>query len=83
MNRGGSGKIDMVPGGGKFDGVLGVIAAVEVLETIIEHDIITEHPLEVIIFVNEDALHADEQRCSSRCAGDDGINRCGAHIYSH
>jgi len=59
--------IDTVPGGGKFDGVLGVMAAVEALETIIEHDIVTEHPLEVIIFVNEEGARFSEGLLGSRC----------------
>lgn len=46
--------IDMVPDGGNYDGTLGSIGALEVIETLNENDIITRHPLEVIIFSNEE-----------------------------
>lgn len=46
--------IDMVPDGGNYDGTLGSIAALEVIEMLNENNITTEHPLEVIIFANEE-----------------------------
>ena len=46
--------IDAVPNGGHFDGPLGVIAGIEALETIFDNKIITSHPLELIIFTNEE-----------------------------
>jgi len=46
--------IDAVPNGGHYDGPLGVIGGIEVLETIIEDKIINSHPLELIIFTNEE-----------------------------
>ena len=46
--------IDAVPNGGHYDGPLGVIGGIEVLETIIEEKIINSHPLELIIFTNEE-----------------------------
>jgi N-carbamoyl-L-amino-acid hydrolase len=46
--------IDMVPDGGNYDGPLGSISALEVIEVLNEHNIQTEHPLEVIIFANEE-----------------------------
>ena len=46
--------IDMVPDGGNYDGPLGSISALEVIEVLNEHNIRTEHPLEVIIFANEE-----------------------------
>ena len=46
--------IDAVPNGGHFDGDVGVMGAIEVLETLIENDIETHHPLEFIIFSNEE-----------------------------
>jgi N-carbamoyl-L-amino-acid hydrolase len=41
--------IDMVPDGGNYDGTLGSISALEVIEVLNENNIITDHPLEVII----------------------------------
>ncbi len=46
--------IDMVPDGGNYDGTLGSIAALEVIEILNENKVTTEHPLEVIIFGNEE-----------------------------
>jgi len=46
--------IDMVPDGGNYDGTLGSISALEVIEILNENSIITDHPLEVIIFGNEE-----------------------------
>jgi len=46
--------IDAVPNGGHYDGDVGVIGAIEVLETMIENEIVTRHPLEMIIFSNEE-----------------------------
>lgn len=46
--------IDRVPNGGNYDGCLGSMAALEVIETLNENNIETNHPLEVIIFPNEE-----------------------------
>lgn len=46
--------IDMVPDGGNYDGTLGSLSALEVIEVLNENKIVTQHPLEVIIFGNEE-----------------------------
>ncbi len=46
--------IDAVPNGGHYDGPLGVISGIEALETILDNKIIISHPLELIIFTNEE-----------------------------
>ncbi len=46
--------IDRVPNGGNYDGCVGSMAALEVVEVLNENEITTEHPLEVIIFSNEE-----------------------------
>ena len=46
--------IDSVPEGGNYDGVVGSLGAIEVAQTLAEDKIITLHPLEVIIFQNEE-----------------------------
>ena len=46
--------IDRVPHGGNYDGCVGSMAALEVIETLNEHNITTSHPLEVIVFSNEE-----------------------------
>lgn len=46
--------IDSVPFGGNYDGDVGVIGALECIELLNESKIQTEHPLEVIVFTNEE-----------------------------
>ena len=46
--------IDMVPDGGNYDGVVGSMGALEVMEVLNENNITTSHPLELIIFSNEE-----------------------------
>jgi N-carbamoyl-L-amino-acid hydrolase len=46
--------IDSVPNGGIYDGALGSLAAIEVMATLAEHGVVTRHPLEVVIFQNEE-----------------------------
>ncbi len=46
--------IDTVPGGGSYDGQVGSAAALEVALTLHDRDIALRHPLEVIIFQNEE-----------------------------
>jgi N-carbamoyl-L-amino-acid hydrolase len=46
--------IDMVPDGGNYDGTLGSISALEIIEILNENNVVTEHPLQVIIFGNEE-----------------------------
>lgn len=47
--------IDSVPGGGNYDGDVGVMAALEVIDLLNEADITTDHPLEMIIFTAEES----------------------------
>jgi len=46
--------IDSVPNGGRFDGPLGVISALEAVQTIVEQGLKTRYPLEVGVLVNEE-----------------------------
>jgi beta-ureidopropionase / N-carbamoyl-L-amino-acid hydrolase len=46
--------IDSVPEGGNYDGDVGSLGAIEVAQTLAEHGIVTRHPLEVIVFQNEE-----------------------------
>ncbi|WP_196599674.1 Zn-dependent hydrolase [Pectinatus frisingensis] len=45
---------DSVPNGGRFDGALGVLIAMEAIQTIKENNIATQHPLEIISFTGEE-----------------------------
>lgn len=46
--------IDTVPEGGNYDGVVGSLGAIEVAQTLAENNLATRHPLELIIFQNEE-----------------------------
>ena len=46
--------IDSVPKGGNYDGDVGSLSAIEVAQTLKEKQITLRHPLEVIIFQNEE-----------------------------
>lgn len=45
---------DSVPHGGNYDGDVGVIAAIEALQLLHDNNIVTRHPLEVVVFSNEE-----------------------------
>jgi N-carbamoyl-L-amino-acid hydrolase len=46
--------LDTQPTGGRFDGILGVLAGLEVVRTLNDHGLRTEAPLEVIDWTNEE-----------------------------
>lgn len=46
--------IDTVRTGGRYDGNLGVLAGLEVMETLNDAGIVTEHPMAVAFFTNEE-----------------------------
>ena len=46
--------IDSVPSGGNFDGDVGSLGALEVVQTLQEHSIQTRHPLHYVIWQNEE-----------------------------
>ncbi len=46
--------IDSVPSGGMYDGQVGSMGAVEVAQTLAENNVRLRHPLEVVIFQNEE-----------------------------
>src|SRR5437762_2445359 len=46
--------IDSVPEGGNYDGDVGSLGAIEVAQTLAENNVMLRHPIEVIIFQNEE-----------------------------
>src|SRR5882762_7091215 len=46
--------IDSVPEGGNYDGDVGSLGAIEVAQTLKENKLTTRHPLEVIVFADEE-----------------------------
>ncbi|MEM9259472.1 MAG: hydantoinase/carbamoylase family amidase, partial [Bacteroidota bacterium] len=46
--------LDSQPTGGKFDGAYGVLAGLEVIETLNDHDVVTKYPIELVSWTNEE-----------------------------
>jgi len=46
--------IDSVPEGGNYDGDVGSLGAIEVAQTLAESNVMLRHPIEVIVFQNEE-----------------------------
>lgn len=46
--------IDSVPAGGSYDGQVGSMGAIEVAQTLAENNVRLRHPLEVVLFQNEE-----------------------------
>ena len=46
--------LDTQPTGGKFDGALGVMAALELVRTLNDLDVRTKHPIEICMWTNEE-----------------------------
>ena len=76
---------DTVPGGGRYDGALGVIAAIEVVQAIKDSGRTSRHPVEVMVFTNEEGTGFHRWLLGSRAVaglwepedfsavGDDGV----------
>lgn len=47
--------VDTVPHGGRFDGAAGSIAALEIVRTLQEAGIVTERPIEMVVFAGEES----------------------------
>jgi beta-ureidopropionase / N-carbamoyl-L-amino-acid hydrolase len=50
--------IDSVPSGGNFDGDLGSLSAIEVMHTLKERSVTTRHPLQMVIWTDEEGSFA-------------------------
>ena len=60
---------DTVPSGGRFDGVLGVLCAIEVAQSLHEAGVTTRHPLEIIDFLAEEPSEFGLSCVGSRAIG--------------
>ena len=58
--------IDSVPGGGNFDGDLGSLSAIEVIRLLNERKVATRHPLEIVVWANEEGVAFNNGLCGSR-----------------
>ena len=57
--------LDSVRQGGNYDGVLGVLTAMEAVETIVKENIPHKHPLTVMVWTNEEGARFEPAMMSS------------------
>ncbi len=57
---------DSVVAGGNFDGPLGVVGAVEVVQALVEQGVATNHPLEVVVWTDEEGVAYGDGLSGSR-----------------
>ena len=57
---------DTVPLGGKYDGALGVMGAIEAVKTLAENGHSTRHPIEAVVFTNEEGTRFHRWLIGSR-----------------
>jgi N-carbamoyl-L-amino-acid hydrolase len=62
---------DSVPDGGRFDGALGTLAALEVARTVARHGLTLRHPLEVVNFQNEEGGIIGSKAVAGRLGADE------------
>jgi N-carbamoyl-L-amino-acid hydrolase len=60
--------IDSVPRGGNFDGDVGTLGALEVMLTLRDEKATTRHPLEMVVWSNEEGVHYGKGLFGSRAA---------------
>jgi N-carbamoyl-L-amino-acid hydrolase len=60
--------IDSVPDGGNFDGDLGSLSAIEVIQTLQESGVTTRRPLEIVVWANEEGVAYNNGLAGSRAA---------------
>jgi beta-ureidopropionase / N-carbamoyl-L-amino-acid hydrolase len=60
--------IDSVPNGGNFDGDLGSLAAIEVIQTLNDAGVPTRRPLEIVVWCNEEGVAFNNGLFGSRAA---------------
>jgi N-carbamoyl-L-amino-acid hydrolase len=69
--------IDSVPMGGNYDGDVGSMSAIEVAQVLNEKKIVLRHPLEVVIFQNEEGGTIGSQALG------EGLTRAQLDLVSH
>ncbi len=60
--------LDSVPDGGNFDGPLGTLAAIEVARSLADARLDTFHPLEIVVWTNEEGVAYGDGLFGSRAA---------------
>lgn len=67
--------IDSVPDGGNFDGTVGSLAAIEVAQSFAEDNVRTRHPLEIVVWANEEGGLYGSRAVSGQLTGAEMSNR--------
>jgi allantoate deiminase len=67
--------LDSVPHGGRFDGIVGVVGAVEMARLFVENGVETSHPLRVVIFAGEEGARFGEPCVGSKAVTGHLANR--------
>lgn len=67
--------IDTVPNGGRYDGAFGVLAGLEVVRILNERQMQLNHPLEVIVFTDEEGSMIGSKAMSGRVNNDTAYYR--------
>lgn len=62
--------IDSVPGGGNYDGDVGVIGAIEVAQVLHDSGVTMRHPLEVVVFADEEGGLSGSRGMSGQLSAD-------------
>ena len=57
---------DSVPDGGNYDGITGILAAIETARSLKEENIVPDHPLEVVLFLCEESSRFSAATLGSR-----------------
>ncbi|HET8586497.1 MAG TPA: Zn-dependent hydrolase [Candidatus Limnocylindria bacterium] len=67
--------LDSVPHGGRFDGIVGVVGAVETVHLLVANERQTQHPLRVVIFAGEEGARFGEPCIGSKAVAGQLANR--------
>ena len=75
--------LDTVPDGGRYDGVLGCVGGLEVCETFREEGYVPRHPIEVIVFTDEEGFRFGKGLTGSSaiCGQDPDVSDSELDIY--
>ena len=72
--------LDTVPSGGRFDGVLGVVAAMHAVHKLKEEGFEPERPLWVVAFMDEEGTRFDAALFGSRAFSGEDVTNLGARV---
>ena len=74
--------IDSVPAGGIYDGTYGVLAGVEAVQTLYDNNIRLAHPVEIIVFADEESTMIGSKAMSGQVLLDTDFDVSGTAIQA-